>query len=703
MSKSPTGKSDLAERAETYLSNWSALGELVSRGVSFSGRERNRAFLNLDGARFADVSAAFDLDAIGDGRGIAVTDWDHDGDLDLWYSNRTGPRVHFMKNNGSNANHYISIKLSGQTCNRDAIGARLTLISEKSDGSIRYQYKSLGAGGGFLSQSSKRVHFGLAKDTSIRKLIVRWPGRQGVDEFDDLQRNRHYLVTQGAAATTSDDERDVEFAADQRSITLPNQSARTVLTDRLPLPTLTSFVPNETQSEIPINLNGPTLVTLWASWCSNCVRDLAQLSASQALFAERNLHVVAISADAIEGDPEKAQSIVDESSFPFDWGYANESLAQQLMQLTHNVFYRKLDLPIPISFLVDPTGRVAVIYKGSIDVEQIAADVESLMTSSKNLTSSAFPFPGTYVKGKFEPTPIDLARTYLEGGYFQDARQQIAKYLASVDEIDDLGQLAEHFSQSLEVDHERATSTDRSVLERLLEKQRIAAKIQGWKVLVHVEQEANSPRNELSALQHILKLNPKDLEARLSASIAFSKLGQKKKAVDLLRSTAATLPTSVKANVALAQTFMKLNLPQPAIRILEEFYSKAPEDLNLRFNLAMVNQLLGKEKRAIELYESILVEAEDANDVANNLAWLYAHSNDSKLWNLGRAKKLATELCQRTNHRNAAYLDTLSGILHKKGERSRAIQLAVEAEKLARQSGQTDLASKVRERVAAWK
>ena len=84
---------------QAYLHNWNALSEMIRRGMSFSGRERNRCFLNLRQGEFADVSAASGLDLVDDARGTALVDWDQDGDLDIWLSNRTSPSVRLMRNN----------------------------------------------------------------------------------------------------------------------------------------------------------------------------------------------------------------------------------------------------------------------------------------------------------------------------------------------------------------------------------------------------------------------------------------------------------------------------------------------------------------------------------------------------------------------------------------------------------------------------
>ena len=82
-------------------------------GRSFSGRERNCCFLNTGGKRFATVSAISGFDFIDDGRGIAVTDWDSDGDLDMWISNRNAPRLRLMRNDLVTPNHFLRMRLVG--------------------------------------------------------------------------------------------------------------------------------------------------------------------------------------------------------------------------------------------------------------------------------------------------------------------------------------------------------------------------------------------------------------------------------------------------------------------------------------------------------------------------------------------------------------------------------------------------------------
>ena len=85
---------------------------MMDAGRSFSGNERNCFFINLGNGKFADISGLSGLDFPDDGRAISVTDWDNDGDLDLWITNRNAPRLRLMRNDTKEVN-FISLRLSG--------------------------------------------------------------------------------------------------------------------------------------------------------------------------------------------------------------------------------------------------------------------------------------------------------------------------------------------------------------------------------------------------------------------------------------------------------------------------------------------------------------------------------------------------------------------------------------------------------------
>ena len=96
-----------------YDKGWAAVNRLIRAGRSFSGRERNCCFLNVGAARFANVSSAVELNLPDDGRGLALTDWDGDGRVDFWLTNRNGPRIRFMKNEYATDHDFLALRLDG--------------------------------------------------------------------------------------------------------------------------------------------------------------------------------------------------------------------------------------------------------------------------------------------------------------------------------------------------------------------------------------------------------------------------------------------------------------------------------------------------------------------------------------------------------------------------------------------------------------
>ena len=55
--------------------------------------------------------------------------YDNDGDIDIVTNNR-GDYPSLLRNDGGNANHWLTVQLIGTKSNRDGIGASLKLTSE---------------------------------------------------------------------------------------------------------------------------------------------------------------------------------------------------------------------------------------------------------------------------------------------------------------------------------------------------------------------------------------------------------------------------------------------------------------------------------------------------------------------------------------------------------------------------------------------
>jgi hypothetical protein len=173
----------------------------------------NRMFKNIDGKRFAEITASAGVGNLQKGHGVACGDWDNDGNVDILIE--MGGAVlgdkfrNILFQNPGQGNNSLTVKLIGKKTNRAAIGARIKVVTEGSSPQTIHRHVSSGSSFG---ASPLQQTIGVGKAQTVATLEIYWPTSKSTQVFRNIAVNQFIEITEFAT-----DYRKVE----RKRITLP--------------------------------------------------------------------------------------------------------------------------------------------------------------------------------------------------------------------------------------------------------------------------------------------------------------------------------------------------------------------------------------------------------------------------------------------------------------------------------------------------
>ncbi len=168
--------------------------------VGNGGNQQNRYYENQGDGQFKSIEKGHHVETAKNTWGLSAGDYNNDGKVDLFVSNKTGyvsgGDVNFLyRNDTDNGLNWLVIKCIGEKSNKSGIGTKVKLTS-KINGQSVTQYREIGSSATFLGVNDLRAHFGVNRAKSVEKVEIIWPSGQ-VDTYSNVKTNQILTAIEG--------------------------------------------------------------------------------------------------------------------------------------------------------------------------------------------------------------------------------------------------------------------------------------------------------------------------------------------------------------------------------------------------------------------------------------------------------------------------------------------------------------------------
>ncbi|RKU20391.1 hypothetical protein C6503_06265 [Candidatus Poribacteria bacterium] len=158
---------------ELFVANGHVWDNVSKITPSLSYRQQCQIFGNIGTGQYRDLSESsgsfFKRRVVA--RGVAAGDYNNDGAVDILVT-CCGEAPALLRNDSQvvpRKNNWVKIRLVGTESNRDGIGAKVWVKTDK-----KTQFKEAMCGGSYASSSDPTLHFGISTQETIQSIKVKW-------------------------------------------------------------------------------------------------------------------------------------------------------------------------------------------------------------------------------------------------------------------------------------------------------------------------------------------------------------------------------------------------------------------------------------------------------------------------------------------------------------------------------------------------
>ena len=421
-----------------YDDGWRLTNRLLVSDGAQAQHERNVLLRNDGRGGFDEVSGTSGIGLDQDGRAFGIFDYDSDGDPDVvLMAPRSSPQLRLFRNDFASGHASVALRLRGIRSNRDAIGARVTIETDRG-----LFTRIVTAGSGFLSQHSKELVIGLGRSRQLVQATIVWPNgtvqalprlplnqRTWIDEGEDAVRSAPFHATSAPVAPVRrTPARETDGGPEGPPYTGPEGPAYTApegphytapgpgiwLYQPFPAPdfALRGF---DGKEYVLAGLVGrPLVLCFWASWAPPSLAVIEELSREHESLAAAGASVLAVAVDSAADEP-KVKAAAARVTVPVMM--AGDDMAGAYNVLHRSLFDRRQDLGLPTTFLIDRHGDIVKVYKAPVGASQIVHDIANIDAADAARLTRAVPFPGRFLGSLGERSYFQYGLELSEQGF----------------------------------------------------------------------------------------------------------------------------------------------------------------------------------------------------------------------------------------------------------------------------------------------